>query len=167
MGTDTAMPSGMLWMATATTMGMAMEGDWRAETKVANPSGKLWMAMARAVNTPMRISFRAGGAASSCSTSFTSWGFFSAGISLSIMAMNSMPPKKAATVAQLPGRCPSWAVRADWALAKISIMETYTMTPAEKPKLTDKNRRLVRLANRAIKLPMPVLNPAKRVKRNA
>lgn len=86
----------------------------------------------------MRISFRAGGAASSCSTSFTSWGFFSAGISLSIMAMNSMPPKKAATVAQLPGRCPSWAVRADWALAKISIMETYTMTPAEKPKLTDK-----------------------------
>lgn len=45
-------------------------------------------------------------------------------MSLSITAMTSMPPKKAPTVAQLPGRSPSWAVSARCALKKISIMET-------------------------------------------
>ena len=124
MGTETAMPSGMLWMAMAATMGMATLGDWRAETKVASPSGKLWMAMARAVSTPTRMRLPAWRPSSASSMRLTSCGFSAEGMSLSMMAMTSMPPKKPATVIQLPRRRPSWAVRASLAWKKSSTRET-------------------------------------------
>ena len=54
MGTDTAMPSGILWMAMATAMGMASWESLRAVMKVTIPSGKLWMASTRAVTNPVR-----------------------------------------------------------------------------------------------------------------
>jgi hypothetical protein len=40
MGIDTAIPSGMLWMATATAMAIPMEVLLTAAVKVAIPSGK-------------------------------------------------------------------------------------------------------------------------------
>ena len=108
-------------MAMATTMGMAMLGSCRAETKVASPSGKLWMAMARAVITPMRISLVVWPV--SASKDLTSWGFSSEGMHLSMRAIRSIPPKKAMTVLQLPHFSPSSAWSASWAW-EISIMET-------------------------------------------
>ena len=112
-------------MAMAATMGTATFGSCRAETNVASPSGKLCTAMASAVSTPMRINFCGRGAPSrSLSTSRASWGFSSEGISLSITAMSSMPPKNAATVAQAPPRAPSPAVSDSCAVASISTMET-------------------------------------------
>ena len=126
------------------------------------------MAMARAVNTPMRSNRAVGaGEASMASASFTSWGFSAEGISLSMMAMSSMPAKNAPTVAQLPARVPNWAASEAWALERISLMETYTMTPAEKPRETERNLRLVWRLRNATRLPMPVLRPANRVSKKA
>ena len=82
-------------------------------------------------------------------------------------AMSSIPPKKDRTVIQFPIFSPRSEVRESWAFTKISIMETYTMTPAENPRLTERNFRFVCLVKNAIPLPIPVLRPASRVRRNA
>ncbi len=48
-----------------------------------------------------------------------------------------------------------------------ATMETYIITPAEKPSAKDKKAVLVLLANRAIRLPIPVDNPVRIVKTRA
>ena len=73
----------------------------------------------------MRISRPAGGAPSpAASMSFTSWGFSAEGMSLSIAPITSMPPKKAAAAARLPGKAPMAAISSSRALKRISVMET-------------------------------------------
>jgi len=52
-------------------------------------------------------------------------------------------------------------------LSKISRMETNIITPAEKPRLIDKNLVLVFFAKKAIKLPIPVDKPASSVNKKA
>ena len=92
-------------------------------TETAMPSGMLCSAMASAVNSPMRSS-RAGGGSSMASIRLTSWGFSPSGIRRSMRAMTSMPPKNAAAAAQPPLRAPSWAVRVARASSRISTSET-------------------------------------------
>ncbi len=125
MGTETAIPSGMLWMAMATAMAIPSPGSSRAATKVARPSGKLCIAMASAVKRPMRISFCSPAFFSSISSTFViSCGFSNDGMSLSMMAMRSMPPKNAAVVSQNPPEGPYSATSSALALGKISTKET-------------------------------------------
>ena len=84
-----------------------------------------------------------------------------------MIAMTSIPPKKEPTVTQLPAIFPSSDTRESCAFTNISIIETYIITPAEKPRLMDKNFLLVCFAKNAIQLPIPVLNPAINVRANA
>ena len=51
MGIETAIPSGMLWMAMASAMAAPRRGLCKAPAKVAMPSGKLWMVTPRAIRT--------------------------------------------------------------------------------------------------------------------
>ena len=82
------------------------------------------MAMARAVSSPTRMRPPVCRPSSASSMRLTSWGFSAEGMSLSMTAMISMPPKKPATVSQLPSRSPNWAVRASLAWKKSSTRET-------------------------------------------
>gem|GEM_PF-3748969 len=81
--------------------------------------------------------------------------------------MRRIPAKKAPAVAHEPALRPSAPVRASRAFAKISIMDTYTMTPAEKPRAAQRKALFVRRENRAARLPMPVERPARRVRPKA
>jgi hypothetical protein len=70
-------------------------------------------------------------------------------------------------LAQLPHDSPYAAANELCPFARISTNETYNITPAEKPVVTERKRKLVREAIKAIALPMAVANPAKRVIANA
>ena len=58
------------------------------------------------------------------STRCTSCGFSAAGTRRSMRALRPIPPKKARTVTQAPGRAPSSAARLARASARISTKET-------------------------------------------
>ena len=55
MGTETAIPSGMLCTAIAVASVKPIAGSYTVAVKVANPSGKLWIAKAMAEKTPALI----------------------------------------------------------------------------------------------------------------
>ena len=124
MGTATATPSGMLWMAMARATGMATEGSFRPAMNVAKPSGKLWMAIATAVMVPARISRRRSSEASGSSTEWGSCGLMALGTSRSITPITSIPPKNAATAHQPAGPAPTSSPIDSTALGRISTRET-------------------------------------------
>ena len=101
-GTETAIPSGILWIAIATAMLIPIVGSWSAPAKVASPSGKLCIAMASAENIPI-LSSSFSFIFFPFSSSVTSWiscGFSPSGTSLSIAAIIPIPTKKAIVVIQ-------------------------------------------------------------------
>ena len=124
MGIETAMPSGMLWMAMATAIATPRAMLSTAEVKVAMPSGKLWMPMASAVITPMRIRCGLRGWLSISSTMWASCGFSNEGTSRSMTPIRRMPAKKLATVTAVPVRTPHSAVSERFACWNSSTNET-------------------------------------------
>ena len=110
-GTETLIPSGMLWRAMAMAMATPTAGFSKAARNVASPSGKLCRAMAKAVKRPMRSSFSlliwgvlgwplcrgARAEAEGCS-----WGFSFSGMKLSIRPTSKIPAKKKPTLSQIP-----------------------------------------------------------------
>jgi len=78
-----------------------------------------------------------------------------------------IPAKKAATVAQPPVPSPRDATRDFFASKNISTKDTYIITPAEKPRASDRNFLLVVLARTAMALPTPVERPAMAVSAKA
>ena len=121
-GTATAIPSGTLWIPTAMAMGIPSCGSSSAEMKVAKPSGKLCSATAAAVISPVRASVWLR-AASACGRRSASCGFTFSGTSRSMMPVNTMPPKKAATDTQAPRSLPKCAASRWFACGSISTME--------------------------------------------
>ena len=124
MGTATAMPSGMLWIAMAATMGTATMGSSSAAMNVAKPSGKLCKASATAVSTPAFIILRLRASPAEPVTVDGSCGLISSGTNRSMTAMSATPPKKAATAAHGPTPPPQAAERSATPLGKISTKET-------------------------------------------
>jgi hypothetical protein len=68
---------------------------------------------------------------------------------------------------RVPVFSPKEAERDNFASGKISIIDTYIITPAEKPRLVDKNFVFVVFEKSAIMLPIPVERPAMRVNKKA
>ena len=89
------------------------------------------------------------------------------GMKKSIKAISTIPAKNAMTQNQYPKVAPFDWDRYTFAFENISIIETYSITPAEKPRERERNFVLVRLQKRAIRLPKPVDSPANTVKNNA
>ena len=110
-------------MATAAAMLAPTLGLSSAATKVAMPSGKLWSAMAAADSIPILMRCASGRRCIS-STRCTSCGFSAAGTRRSMRAVRPIPPKKARTATQAPGRVPSSAARPALASARISTKDT-------------------------------------------
>jgi len=81
--------------------------------------------------------------------------------------MMNIPAKNETTVQKYPCLYPMLALNESLALTNISIIETYIITPAEKPKEIVSNLGLNFLESKPIRLPIPVDNPAKRVSENA
>lgn len=95
-----------------------------ADMKVATPSGKLWMPMTSAVMSPMRMSLRLWGRRFSSSSECISCGFSNDGTRRSMTPMSTMPPKKQATVAEMPAVAPHCSSSSVRDAAKSSTNET-------------------------------------------
>lgn len=79
----------------------------------------------------------------------------------------AIPVKKAMVVYQYPFSGPRSWMSASLAFEKISINDTYIMTPALNPSAADRNLGFTFLYRNAIILPIPVNSPANRVNRKA
>ena len=86
---------------------------------------------------------------------------------MSIIAIRNIPPKNDMTAIVIDSFSLKLEAKLSAAFGRISIIDTYTMTPAEKPRLTERKRRLVLFETKAMRLPMPVESPAIRVSKNA
>jgi hypothetical protein len=129
-----------------------------AAVKVAKPSGKLWMKIANAVKRPVRLIFLE----FVCVLSrfkFWWWGFSSSGISLSITPMNKIPRKNTQIVFVSPTSFIEVGIN--------SIKDMYIITPAEKPRESERYFNFGFLMQYAIHPPNVVESPARKVRINA
>ena len=89
------------------------------------------------------------------------------GKSVSISQATTIPTKKIPVLSHSPGLSPYTPTR-DWeACGRISINDTYSITPAEKPSPRERTDKFSRLMTNARSPPTEVAAPAKKLKNNA